>query len=200
MMICSMHRKWFVAALAQLVLVANVHAQAVADDGRELLASSGCTGCHGSEGLGTALAPSIVGSALSEEAFRDSVRNARGAMPAYSQEVISNAALSSLYAYTRSRQGADMPVGNSDRGAQLYERVGCYSCHSNQGQGIMHGPRIGPDPIRWGRFLWYVRYPSGQMPPYSAAVLSAQDLADLHVFLQNRPRPQPVESIPLLAP
>ena len=121
-------------------------------------------------------------------------------MPSYSIEVLSDRVLDALYAYVRTREGTGAPVGRVDRGGEIYERVGCYSCHSNQGQGIMHGPRIGPDPIRWDRFAWYVRNPSGQMPPYSAVVLSDQDLADLHAFLESRPRPQPVESIPLLAP
>jgi mono/diheme cytochrome c family protein len=93
-----------------------------------------------------------------------------------------------------------VPVGRVARGGEIYERVGCYSCHSNQGQGIMHGPRIAPNPIRWGRFVWYIRHPSGQMPPYSPDVLSDRDLADIYAFLRRRTQPQPVESIPLLAP
>ena len=199
-MIRFAHCRWLAALAAQILLSAHAYAQTVADDGPALLAASGCAACHGQEGLGTALAPSIVGSDVSEEAFRDSVRNARGAMPAFGPEAVSDEVLGALYAYASSREGIDRPTGSLDRGAGLYEGVGCYSCHSNQGQGIMHGPRIAPEPIRWDRFVWYVRYPSGQMPPYSQAVLSDQDLADVYAFLESRPRPQPVESIPLLAP
>ena len=199
-MIRSAHLNWLAALAAQFVLVTHANAQAATDDGPALLAASGCAACHGPAGLGTALAPPIVGSTLTAEAFRAGVRNARGAMPSYSIEVLSDRVLDALYAYVSNREGIGSPVGRIDRGGEIYERVGCYSCHSNQGQGIMHGPRIGPEPIRWDRFVWYVRNPSGQMPPYSAVVLSDQDLADLHAFLESRPRPQPVESIPLLAP
>ncbi len=188
------------ALAAQLALTASAHAQAVADDGPALLASSGCTACHGPAGLGTALAPPIVGPTLSEEEFRSGVRNARGAMPSYSPEVLSDGVLDALYRYASTHEGIRVPVGRVNLGAELYERVGCYSCHSNQGQGIMHGPRIAPNPIRWGRFVWYIRYPSGQMPPYSPDVLGDQALADIYAFLRRRPPPPPVESIPLLAP
>ena len=194
------HCAWLAASAAQLVLAAPARAQAVADDGPALLASSGCTACHGPEGLGTALAPPIVGPTLSEEEFRTGVRNARGAMPSYGPDVLSDSMLDALYDYASSHEGIRVPVGRVNRGAELYESVGCYSCHSNQGQGIMHGPRIAPNPIRWGRFVWYIRYPSGQMPPYSADVLSDQQVADIYAFLRRRPPPPPVESIPLLAP
>ena len=38
------------------------------------------------------------------------------------------------------------------------------------------------------------------MPPYTAAVLSNQDLADIYAFLAARPQPPALSSIPLLAP
>ncbi|MDH3420886.1 MAG: cytochrome c [Gammaproteobacteria bacterium] len=199
-MIRSAYCNWLAAAAAQFIVVALANAQTVVDDSLALLAASGCAACHGPAGLGTALAPPIVGPALSEEEFRAGVRNARGSMPSYSVEVLSDGVLDALYAYSSAHEGIGVPVGRVARGAEVYERVGCYSCHSNQGQGIMHGPRIAPNPIRWGRFVWYIRHPSGQMPPYSPDVLSDQDLADIYAFLRRRVQPQPVESIPLLAP
>lgn len=199
-MISHARCRWWIVATAQLALAMQVHAQVSPDEGPALLAEFGCAGCHGAEGLGTPLAPALVGPALSEEEFRDGVRNARGAMPSFNADVLSDDVLDALYAYASNQDGIRMPVGRVNRGAELFERVGCYSCHSNQGQGIMHGPRIGPNPIRWGRFVWYVRHPAGQMPPYSAVVLTDQDLSDIYTFLRRRPQPQPVESIPLLAP
>lgn len=200
MVIRFAHRCWLAAVAAQFILAAHANAQAVADDGPALLAASGCAACHGPEGLGTALAPPIVGPALSEEEFRTGVRNARGSMPSYSVAVLSDSVLDALFAYASSHEGIGVPAGRVNRGAEIYERVGCYSCHSNQGQGIMHGPRIAPNPIRWGRFVWYIRHPNGQMPPYSPDVLSDQGLADVYAFLRRRAQPRPVESIPLLAP
>jgi cytochrome c1 len=37
------------------------------------------------------------------------------------------------------------------------------------------------------------------MPPYTAKVLSDQDLADIYAFLQGRARPPALNTIPLLA-
>jgi hypothetical protein len=37
------------------------------------------------------------------------------------------------------------------------------------------------------------------MPPYTAKVMSDQDFADIYAYLQSRPRPPAVQSIPLLS-
>ena len=62
------------------------------------------------------------------------------------------------------------------------------------------GPRLGPNPIPLPRFVAYVRNPTGDMPPFTAKVISDQDLASIYAFLQARPTPPPVKDIPLLAP
>ena len=61
------------------------------------------------------------------------------------------------------------------------------------------GPRLGPDPIPFARFAQYVRSPTGEMPPYTEKVLSNQEMADIYAFVQTRPRPPAVNSIPQLA-
>jgi hypothetical protein len=38
----------------------------------------------------------------------------------------------------------------------------------------------------------------GEMPPYTAKVVSDQDLADIYAFLQSLPRPPDPKSIRLL--
>jgi mono/diheme cytochrome c family protein len=38
------------------------------------------------------------------------------------------------------------------------------------------------------------------MPPFSAAVLSDADLADIYTYLEARPKPQAAKDIPLLKP
>ena len=85
-------------------------------------------------------------------------------------------------------------------GAALYNKNGCYECHVNDGQGGPQGPRLGPNPIPLPRFVAYVRNPSGDMPPFTAKVISDDDLAKIYAFLQSRPMPPPVKDIPLLAP
>ena len=193
------------ALVASGMLVLAMHsgpaaAQASNNDGAALLARSGCTACHGADGRGTALAPGITDSSLDLERFIAAVRAPRGTMPAYAPVVLSDDDIETIRDQLVAVGPQTRPAGNAQAGGERYERVGCYSCHSNQGQGVMHGPRIAPSPIRWERFTWYVRQPSGQMPPYSAAVLSDQDLADIHEFLATRPEPQPVSDILLLAP
>jgi mono/diheme cytochrome c family protein len=93
-----------------------------------------------------------------------------------------------------------VPPGRGDAGAAIYRKVGCFQCHVNEAQGGANGPKLGPDPVPFARFSQYVRKPTGDMPPYSEKVLSAQDLADIYAFVRTRPRPPAVNTIPLLAP
>src|SRR6185437_1454172 len=85
-------------------------------------------------------------------------------------------------------------------GAALFRKNGCYECHSNDAQGGPQGPRLGPNPIPFPRFVAYVRNPAGDMPPFTAKVISDDDLSRIYAFLQSRPTPPPVKDIPLLAP
>jgi mono/diheme cytochrome c family protein len=87
-----------------------------------------------------------------------------------------------------------------DAGAALYRKNGCYECHVNDAQGGPQGPRLGPNPIPFARFQAYVRNPTGDMPPFTAKVISDQDLQNIYAFLQARPTPPPAKDIPLLAP
>jgi len=180
-------------------VVLPLSAQDRAADGAAQFQGYGCAACHGPQGQGSALAPSIAGPDIAAEPFRTAVRRPRGAMPAFTAAALSDQTLESIRAYLGEQLPPPAPAGRAEAGALRFDQVGCYSCHSNQGQGGTQGPRIGPDPIRWERFAWYVRHPAGQMPPYSPAALSDQDLADIRAFLATRPVPRPLDSIPLLA-
>jgi mono/diheme cytochrome c family protein len=87
-----------------------------------------------------------------------------------------------------------------EAGATLYRKTGCFQCHVNEGQGGPQGPRLGPNPIPFARFVQYVRKPRGDMPPYTDKVISEDELAAIYAFLESRPRPPAVSTIPLLAP
>jgi mono/diheme cytochrome c family protein len=91
-------------------------------------------------------------------------------------------------------------TASPDVGAALYKKNGCYECHVNDAQGGPQGPRLGPNPIPFPRFVAYVRSPAGDMPPFTAKVISDDDLSKIYGFLQSRPTPPPVKDIPLLAP
>ena len=95
---------------------------------------------------------------------------------------------------------APAPTGSAANGKVLYMKIGCYQCHSEQGQGGTQGPRLGPRPIAFQAFLRYVRTPRGEMPPYKAKVMSDKDVADVYAFLQALPPPPPLSTLPLLQP
>jgi ubiquinol-cytochrome c reductase cytochrome c subunit len=91
------------------------------------------------------------------------------------------------------------PPGNAQNGRKLFENYGCYQCHGREAQGgLGTGPRLGPKPIAFAQVQRYIRQPTGQMPPYTAKVVSDQDLADIYAFLQSVKQPPPVKEIPLL--
>ena len=94
---------------------------------------------------------------------------------------------------------AAAPAGKVESGGVLYKKVGCYQCHANEAQGGLSGPRIGPNLIPYARFSQYTRRPTGDMPPYTTKVLSDQDLADIYAWVNARPKPPAVDTLPPLA-
>ena len=94
---------------------------------------------------------------------------------------------------------AQAPAGNADAGKKLFSTVGCWQCHGYEGQGGSAGPRIAPRPIPYAAFSKYLRRPTNQMPPFTEKVVTDADLANIYAYLQSRPVPPPVGSIPLLA-
>ncbi|SRR6266852_5439788 len=87
-------------------------------------------------------------------------------------------------------KSGDAPVGNAEAGKKIFNKYGCYECHGREGQGtVMAGPRIGPNPIPFDSFSAYVRKPLREMPPYTAKVVTDQELADIYAFLQSREKP-----------
>lgn len=85
---------------------------------------------------------------------------------------------------------AGSAAGNVEAGKRVFNNYGCYQCHGREGQGSsMTGPRIGPDPIPYEAFVSYVRRPTREMPPYTAKVVTDQELADIFAFLQARQQP-----------
>ena len=94
---------------------------------------------------------------------------------------------------------ASAPRGNAENGRMLFAKFGCYECHGREAQGsTATGPRLGPNPIAYNRFIAYIRKPAGEMPPYTAKVVTEQQVADIYAFLQALPRPPAAETIPLL--
>jgi ubiquinol-cytochrome c reductase cytochrome c subunit len=90
------------------------------------------------------------------------------------------------------------PKGDVATGKKIYSSYGCYQCHGYAAQGGP-GPRLAPRPAAFAAFSRYVRTPTGQMPPYTAKVVSDQEMADIYAFLLTIPAPPAVNTIPILA-
>jgi mono/diheme cytochrome c family protein len=83
--------------------------------------------------------------------------------------------------------------GDAAKGKALFMKNGCYECHGTMGQGGT-GPHIAPRTAS----LAYIRKPAGQMPPYTAKVMSDQDLADVLAYLMSIPAPPQAKGIGML--
>ena len=95
----------------------------------------------------------------------------------------------------------DVPRGDAANGRRIYLAVGCFTCHGRSGQG---GAYTGPAPILARTALPFVgfkaliRDPSNDMPAYSDAVLTDQDIADVYAFLESLPGPRSPRDISIL--
>ena len=90
---------------------------------------------------------------------------------------------------------------SAEKGKIAYVRHGCWQCHGFQGQGstaTSGGKVLAPNPLPFEAFAAAVRTTNRAMPPYSEAVLSNEDLADIHAYLQAIPKSADYKSIPLL--
>ncbi|HEY4709476.1 MAG TPA: c-type cytochrome [Candidatus Acidoferrales bacterium] len=171
-------------------------------NGKRAFVSAGCVACHGPKGEGTASGIQIAPPPLELPALISYVRQPTGKMPPFGTGVVSDQQLSDIYAFLESvappPSAAESLTGNSDNGKKLFAAYGCFECHGRQGAGASTGPRIGPPAISFAAVLRYVRAPSGQMPPYTAKVVSDQDLADIYTYLKSLAPPARAADIPLL--
>ena len=89
-------------------------------------------------------------------------------------------------------------AASAEKGKAAYVQHGCWQCHGFQGQGANTGPKLAPDPMPIEAFTAFVRTTDRAMPPYTEKVLSNEELADIHAWLQSVPKPVDYKSIPLL--
>jgi mono/diheme cytochrome c family protein len=91
----------------------------------------------------------------------------------------------------------DVPPGNATDGKRLYLAT-CFACHGRSGQG---GAMNGPAPILartampFDGFKAQLRQPISDMPAYSEAVMSDQQIADIYAFVETLPGPLPVKDM-----
>jgi mono/diheme cytochrome c family protein len=99
-------------------------------------------------------------------------------------------------------QGAAIGA-SAEKGKAAFMQFGCWQCHGTQGQGSVvtsGGKVLAPDPMPFEAFTAFVRTTNRAMPPYSEAVLSNEDLANIYAYLQSIPKTIDYKSIPLLKP
>jgi mono/diheme cytochrome c family protein len=79
------------------------------------------------------------------------------------------------------------PQGSVDNGKKLFTATGCYQCHGLAGQGAPgYAPRIAPKLLPYQAFLAQLRHPRSEMPPYEAAIVSDQQVADIYAYLKTQ--------------
>jgi mono/diheme cytochrome c family protein len=89
-------------------------------------------------------------------------------------------------------------AASAENGKAAFIQHGCWQCHGTEGQGGQAGARLAPDPMPLETFTAFLRTSNRAMPPYPEAVLSNEDLADIHAYLQTIPKPADYKDIPLL--
>jgi mono/diheme cytochrome c family protein len=95
----------------------------------------------------------------------------------------------------------DAPPGDAGNGKRVYLADGCFTCHGRVGQG---GAYNGPAPVLaktampFEGFKMQIRNPSNDMPAYSEAVMSDQQVADVYAFVQSLPGRRDAKDILIL--
>ena len=94
-------------------------------------------------------------------------------------------------------QGAAL-AASAEKGKTLLVKNGCWQCHGTLGQGGVAGPKLAPDPMPLEAMTNFIRNSNRAMPPYREAILSNEDLTDIHAYLSSVPPAADPKSIPLL--
>ena len=98
-------------------------------------------------------------------------------------------------------QAQDVPPGDAGKGERLYLADGCFTCHGRSGQGgAFNGPApsLAKTEMPFDGFKAQLRDPVNDMPAYSTAVMSDQDIADMYAFVQSLPGARSSEEIAIL--
>lgn len=91
------------AGVAVLMFGASAAFAGDAQKGASTFREKGCWQCHGFEGQGGSAGPRLANTQLPEDGLIAFVHNTSGAMPPFSEKIVSDAQLSDIYAYLQSR-------------------------------------------------------------------------------------------------
>lgn len=130
------------------------------------------------EGFSVALATMLVGFAATASAQTSGGSGSAGAQPTLASQTTS---------------------GTVQTGQKLFHADGCWECHGTVGQGGgFAGVPLVPMALPFEAFIYQLRTPRNEMPPFEAKVVPDSDAADIYAFLKSIPKPQPAKDIPLL--
>lgn len=88
--------------LTSMALLPQTQATGNAENGKRLFLRDGCYECHGYVGQGTKDGARIGPPVLNVQGLIRYVRKPAGAMPAFTEKVVTDAELTDIYAYLRS--------------------------------------------------------------------------------------------------
>ena len=104
-------KKMFLLLLLALPGVAAAQAPAAgnADNGKRLFLKQNCYYCHGTAGQGSRDGARVAQTALNLQGVMRYVRKPLGAMPAYTEKILTDQELTDIYAYLKSLPAAKAP-------------------------------------------------------------------------------------------
>ena len=92
-------------------------------------------------------------------------------------------------------------TGDAANGKRVYLADGCFECHGRVGQGgAMNypAPALAQVEMPIESFMAFLRNGPNDMPAYSTAVLSDQEIADMYAFVQSLPSTRSAKDISIL--
>jgi mono/diheme cytochrome c family protein len=95
----------------------------------------------------------------------------------------------------------DAPKGDAANGKRLFLADACFTCHGRAGQGGAYNglaPILAHTALPFDGFKAQLRNPADDMPAFSDAVLSDQQIADIYAFVETLPGRTSAKDIPLL--
>ena len=91
------------------IAAAQTPAAGNADNGKRLFLKQNCYYCHGTAGQGSRDGARVAQTALNLQGLMRYVRKPLGAMPAYTDKILSDEELTDIYAYLKSLPAAKAP-------------------------------------------------------------------------------------------
>ena len=108
-----------ISAVAAISLFAQTPAAGDAANGKRLFQKVGCYQCHGYAGQGGRDGARVAATSMANQAFTRYVRRPFGAMPAYSQKVLSDQEVLDIYAQLKAmppaKPASEIPLLNQMR-------------------------------------------------------------------------------------